>query len=118
MVSPRALIMRAPMLGSFDHDGIKPQCTSAHSRMSAELSNRTMPTGCVGEMLNRSAILSGASTSNCAAICSGEACKVNRPHIVHSPSLYLHMTTYHYYVTLPPNLRAFRNWTQGRMIVA
>ena len=50
-VSARALIMRAPMLGSLDHEGISPHTVSAHSRSPVRGLSRTTPTGCVGAML-------------------------------------------------------------------
>ena len=81
-VSARALIMRAPMLGSLAQAGISPQRNKHNWRVSLPPGCRTTATGCVGAMLNRGTKGGACDNSNCSISTFRGVLSVNRPHTV------------------------------------
>src|SRR6266545_7617552 len=78
-VSPRALISRLPILGSFAHMGISP-----HTKKSAVLRSSfgIARIGCVGATLKRGANDCGKVYSlNDSCVSAGLTVNVNRPHM-------------------------------------
>src|SRR5712691_9974179 len=79
-VSPRALMRRLPIVGSFAHMGMRPHTKKPASFLSSFGMART---GCVGAMLKRGANFDGKVYSlNVSFDSAGSTVNVNRPHII------------------------------------
>jgi hypothetical protein len=87
-VSDRALIVRAPMLGSEDQDGIRPHRIREARSVGPLESRRITGTGCVGATFHRgSQSMSAKSAPKCSASTSLRRESLYRPHMTPDSSL-------------------------------